>query len=80
MEKNKRVIVTRSFVGLCHMQVCATKDATDDEILDVCNTENPSGTANGWSTVYRNGEWLGQDMSPVKCADDENRLHILVGC
>ena len=29
-----KVVVTRGIVGLCHMQVCAHKDATDEEILE----------------------------------------------
>lgn len=40
-----KVVVTRPFMGICGMQVCAHKDATDEEILAVCNGENPSGTS-----------------------------------
>lgn len=36
-----RVLVIRTFVGICHMQVCAVNDATDEEILAVCNHANP---------------------------------------
>lgn len=71
----KKVLVTRPMVGICHMQVCAEKNVTDDEILQACNKENASGTTNGWAEVIRDG-----DDSPVECADDANRLHILVSC
>lgn len=77
-----RVIVTRSMVGLVFMQVCATADATDEEILEVCNRENPSGTTNGWGTVCRNTEpddFWGNTM-PVVCKDNPERLHFLVAC
>lgn len=81
----ERVVVTRAMIGICHMQVCAIKDVTDEEILDVCNAENPSGTSNGWASVIReqgdNPEfWGGDKMLPVKCDDDPERLHFLVAC
>jgi hypothetical protein len=47
----ERIIITIPFHGICHMQVCAEKDVTDEEILKICNEQNPSGTINGWSTV-----------------------------
>jgi hypothetical protein len=49
----ERVVVTRAFLGICHMQVCAVADATDEEILTTCNSQNPSGTSGGWSRVIR---------------------------
>lgn len=70
-----KIVITRPILGICHMQVCADKDATDTEILEVCNSENPAGTTNGWCEVVRNG-----DGAPVVCSDDPNRLHILVAC
>lgn len=70
--------VTRCAVGLCHMQVCADSNATDEEILEVCNRENPSGTTNGWSQVCRAAEPA--NMAPVQCADDSSRTHFLVAC
>lgn len=73
-----RVLVTRPIMGICNMQVCCVKKATDDEILKVCNSENPSGTSNGWSVVNR-GPIEGA-YGPVQCADFEDRLHILVSC
>ena len=82
MDSEKRVICTMAFVGICHMQVCAARDATDEEILSVCNAENPSGTRNGWSRVIReagkDGFW--NEPGPVACAEDSSRLHMLVSC
>ena len=71
----ERVIVTNPFNGLCHMQVCAIADATDEEILEVCNRENPSGTSLGWCGVIREG-----DGAPVQCQDFPDRTHFLVNC
>jgi hypothetical protein len=34
----ERVEITKAFMGICTMQVCAEKDATDKEILEVCNS------------------------------------------
>ena len=75
----KKVEITSTFVGICHMQVCVARDATDEEILEVCNRENPSGTTNGWSQVVREDEERPQ-MEPVQCQDDPNRIHLLVAC
>jgi len=76
----ERVIVTRPFVGICHMQVCAVEDATDEEILEVCNIENPSGTTNGWNTVCHTDHDFFGKTAPVKCAEYPNRTHFLVSC
>jgi len=66
------------------MQVCAADDATDAEILAVCNRENPAGTQNGWSHVIRETDdsKLGQEANkaPVACADHPGRTHFLVVC
>jgi hypothetical protein len=70
-----RVMILKGIVGICHMQVCAAADATDEEILTVCNRENPSGTTNGWLSVIREG-----DGAPVTCADDAGRTHFLASC
>jgi hypothetical protein len=71
-------------MGLIAMQVCAISDATDQEILDVCNRENPAGTTNGWGRVVRSvepDEWAVNETSlPVPCGDDATRTHFLVTC
>ena len=82
MSEKPRIQVTRAIVGICHMQVCADKEATDEEILAVCNQENPAGTTFGWTTVCReipeDNFW--KIIGPVVCQEDSNRLHILVSC
>lgn len=82
----ERVVVTRGMVGICHMAVCIGPDVADDEILRVCNRENPSGTSRGWTVVIRTeaqagffGEHRGHAL-PMTCADDPSRKHLLVGC
>ena len=74
---SERVMITRPVLGICHMQVCAVSDATDEEILNVCNAGNPSGTSLGWCRVHRTDE---KAAAPVPCGDDYERLHILVSC
>jgi hypothetical protein len=75
VEVKPRILVTRAMCGICHMQVCVVKDATDEEILEVCNRENPAGTSLGWGTVCR-----GDEHAPVICDDDPERLHLMVSC
>ena len=82
-DKSKRVVITRPIMGICGMQVCAVKDASDKEILEVCNRENPSGTTAGWGTVIRRvkkGDFMTKENLPVICADDSNRKHFIVLC
>lgn len=77
----ERVVITRSMVSIFSMQVCAEKDATDEEILDVCNTENPAGTSNGWCRVIREAQDETEENAvPVACQNDPSRLHFLVVC
>jgi hypothetical protein len=75
MTDERRVIVTRPMIGICHMQACAVSDASDAEILAACNRDNPAGTTNGWSEVVREGEG-----APVQCESDPARTHFLVVC
>jgi hypothetical protein len=63
------------------MQVCAVKDATDEEILLVCNEENPSGTTCGWVRVIREDiEGNPNPTGPTQCTKFKGRVHFLVGC
>lgn len=80
-----RVKITAPIVGICHMQVCAVADATDEEILAECNRGNPSGTSNGWSNVIRENnpsseQRDGAKLNPVLCSGHPGRLHFLVRC
>lgn len=80
---NNRVTVARGMVGIFGMQVCAVSDATDEEILEVCNKENPAGTTNGWGTVVRKIEedtFTTENMLPVQCEKEPDRIHFLVLC
>ncbi len=68
------VIITKCMVGLYSMQVCVAPKVTDEEILEVCNRNNPTGTSNGWSHVEK------ETPPPVSCLDHDNRTHYLVDC
>jgi hypothetical protein len=78
--ETERVIITKPMVGAVHMQVCAVNDATDEEILAVCNRENWSGTQNGWATVCRSDDEFWGKVGPVPCADNPERTHFIVAC
>jgi len=75
----KRVQITRPMIGICYMQVCAVSDATDKEILEVANRENPSGTSNGWIIVAKEDN-EDKNARPVVCEDDKNRKHFIIIC
>ncbi len=79
----ERVVVTKCWCNLFTMQVCAVEGATDEEILMVCNRENPAGTTGGWGEVIRepSGEFTQPASSaPVPCDDMPGRVHYLVQC
>lgn len=73
-----RIVTTRFFHGIFWMQVCAERDASDEEILAHCNRDNPSGTTCGWTHVIR--EDSEGKRGPVACVEDPSRLHLLVEC
>lgn len=76
-----RVIVTNPVVNLFAMQVCAVKDATDEEILKVCNLKNPAGTTRGWCKVIRSADNFERpEAFPVQCDEFPERIHFLVLC
>lgn len=71
----ERVRVQVYVFGISRMVVCAEPDATDAEILEVCNRENPSGTVYGWTDVVREGVF-----TPMPCECNPARLHFVVSC
>jgi hypothetical protein len=83
-EEMNRIEIIRPMLGICWMVVCAERDATDEEILKVCNAENPSGTTHGWGRVVREDTELtnleAENIRPVVCLEDENRLHLIISC
>jgi hypothetical protein len=80
-----RVVITAPVVGICHMQVCAVPEVGDEEILEVCNQGNPSGTTHGWSHVIRENEpssdfWPIEKFKPVQCSMHPEGKHSQVVC
>lgn len=77
----ERIVITRRWCNIYSMQVCTVEDATDEEILAVCNRDNPAGTTNGWMEVVR--ETLDERIKvegPIRCDDSPDRVHYLVLC
>jgi hypothetical protein len=74
-----RVVITHPFMGICAMVACAVDDATDEEILKVCNAKNPSGVSSGWSIVVRDN-MAGLNGLPSKCKHYNDRTHFIVLC
>lgn len=78
--EDKKVIITRTWVGIFGMQVCVVMDAADEEILEICNKENPAGTKNGWVRIIRAGDDQFPDTFPVPCEKYPDRQHLIVIC
>lgn len=81
----QRVCVTLPYAGFRAMQVCVVQDATDQEILEVCNRENPQLVSRGWHTVVRDAAHareIGVDecAAPGKCVECPDRLHKIAIC
>ena len=76
-----RVVVTRPLISTNIMQVCAKSEATDEEIIMVCNRDNLHGTHNSWETVVRKQDEKHRDYYlPVQCKDYSDRTHFIVMC
>lgn len=79
-----KVIVTKPFVSICGMQVCAVKGTPDSEILSVCNSQNPTGIRYGWNEVVRTVKnesmFHGPNQQPITCADNPEREHLIILC
>ena len=72
-----RVVITIPVAGVAYMEVCAVRDATDQEILAKC-AENVAGTQHGWTTVLRQKD---KPWGPSPClADPAGRVHFYVMC
>lgn len=84
---DERVMLTGLFAGLFSQHVCVVPDATDEEILKVCNdyegVVNPS-TWHRWTIVVRdeaaadraNIKW--EDAKPGQCVECPPRIHMVV--
>jgi hypothetical protein len=74
-----RVEMTKAWVGVLHMQVCAVDVATDEEILAVCNRDNPLHGTSRWKRVVRGDDPNDPPVGfPGPCDDHPGRTHLLV--
>jgi hypothetical protein len=74
-----RIEIVRPLAGLCGMIVCVEPGVTNEEILEFCNRENPSGVENGWSNVVRDDS-EGVQLAPLQCQEHPTRTHLMVIC
>lgn len=70
--------VTRS--GIFDMQVCVPSEWSDEDATAFANRENPAGTTNGWSIRRAGHEALAGAPERVACAQQPNRVHIMLEC
>ena len=81
----QRVLVTMPYAGFRAMQVCVMEGVPDDEILSICNAENPQLVSGGWHTIVRDAAHaaeLGVDTTaaPGKCVECPGRWHKIALC
>ena len=76
-EKDEFIVSRR---GVFDMQVCVPKTATNKEIKDFANDENPAGTRNGWFIRKQGDELLGGADERTQCEDDKEKVHIMLDC
>lgn len=62
--------------GLLDMQVCVPKTWTDDQIVVFAESENPSGTDDGWVIRKEGSELLAGAPERVECESDKECCHI----
>ena len=74
------ITITRNMMGPCHMQVCCIPEATDEEILTLCNKQNIAGTVNGWTQVCHESTDSWPNVAPVPCEMYPGRTHYMVSC
>jgi hypothetical protein len=75
------VVVTKPFIGLLYMQVCAYGEVPPDRVEERANALNPSGISNGWHIILADDpDDDGPPKTPVPCADYPARLHYLLSC
>lgn len=81
MSEPRVMVTTNILMSDWLMQVCAVEDASDAEILEVCNRERPLKSHRGgrsqWMTVYRTPQ--NDFHNPIVCEEHPGRLHFLVG-
>ena len=74
--ENVPAIVSR--YGFLDMQVCVRKDRSDEEVEDFANEANPCGTSNGWKIRKEGDPALAGAPERVQCADNPDRVHIML--
>jgi len=74
----EKIVIANPFAGLLSMIVCVEGEATDEEILAVCNSQNPSGTTLGWCEVLHGA--FPESGGPVQCSEYPERTHYVVIC
>lgn len=68
--------VTRT--GALDMQVCVSKDWSDEKVKEFADTENPCGTMNGWFIRKEGDKDLNGDHERVVCKSRPNFVHIML--
>ena len=64
--------------GALDMQVCVSKDWSDDKVKSFAERSNPCGTQNGWSIRREGDKALQGAPERVPCASRQNFVRIML--
>lgn len=65
-------------IGVLDMQVCVSKDYTDEQVLTFAEANNPCGTRNGWQIRREGDEALQGAAERTQCAERKDCVHIML--
>lgn len=64
--------------GALDMQVCVPKEWTDEQVIDLANSDNPCGTTNGWFIRRQGDKALSGSDERVQCSNNPAFVHIML--
>jgi hypothetical protein len=64
--------------GLLDMQVCVPKEWDDEKIKAFAESENPSGTHNGWCIRREGNDLLNGDPERTPCDELDGYVHVML--
>ena len=67
-------------MNLCGLRVCVPREWSNDEITDFANTERPTGIKSCWVVAENGASVLGGDQARIRCADDREKVHVVLYC
>lgn len=67
-----------TIVGVFDMQVCVPKNFTNKQVIEFAESNNPSGTKNGWQIRKEGNPDLAGYSERTTCDEREGFVHIML--